>query len=145
MRQIDDLYGPAMARLFNRNDWAFFNGGVYDFFAPQFNDTGTSLGFNGVGMTIEVYNGSPMDRRFARQLGIQWACLWELARNRRRVLRAWHDASVTAVDQGKTGKREPNKRYFMPDLKVRTPVPTGTAPPLLRARHARGPMTRCCS
>ncbi len=123
MRQIDDLYGPAIARLFHRNDWPFFNGGVYDFFAPQFNDTGTSLGFNGVGMTIEVYNGSPMDRRFARQLGIQWACLWQLARNRRRVLRAWHDASVTAVEQGKAGKREPNKRYFMPDLQVRTPVP----------------------
>ncbi len=79
MRQIDDLYGPAMARLFHRNDWPFFNGGIYDFLAPQFNDTGTSLGFNGVGMTLEVYNGSPMDRRFARQLGIQWACLWQLA------------------------------------------------------------------
>ena len=124
MRQIDDLYGPAMARLFHRNDWPFFNGGIYDFLAPQFNDTGTSLGFNGVGMTLEVYNGSPMDRRFARQLGIQWACLWQLARNRRRVLRAWHDASVTAVEQGKAGKLEPNKRYFRPDLKVRTQVPT---------------------
>jgi hypothetical protein len=124
MRQIDDLYGPAMARLFHRNDWPFFNGGIYDFLAPQFNDTGTSLGFGGVGMTLEVYNGSPMDRRFARQLGIQWACLWQLARNRRRVLRAWHDASVTAVEQGKAGKLEPNKRYFRPDLKVRTQVPT---------------------
>lgn len=124
MRQIDDLYGPAMARLFHRNGWPFFNGGIYDFLAPQFNDTGTSLGFGGVGMTLEVYNGSPMDRRFARQLGIQWACLWQLARNRRRVLRAWHDASVTAVEQGKAGKLEPNKRYFRPDLKVRTPVPT---------------------
>lgn len=124
MRQIDDLYGPAMARLFHRNDWPFFNGGIYDFFAPQFNDTGTSLGFNGVGMTLEVYNGAPLDRRFDRQLGIQWACLWQAAKNRRRILRAWHDASVTAVEQGKAGKREPNKRYFMPDLKVRTPVPT---------------------
>ncbi len=123
MRQIDDLYGPAMARLFHRNDWPFFNGGIYDFLAPQFNDTGTALGFNGVGMTIEVYNEAPLDRRFARQLGIQMACLWQAATNRRRILRAWHDASVTAVEQGKAGKREPNKRYFMPDLKVRTPVP----------------------
>ncbi len=40
------------------------------------------------------------------------------------MLRAWHDASVTAVEQGKAGKLEPNKRYFLPDLKVRTPVPT---------------------
>jgi hypothetical protein len=124
MRQIDDLYGPAMARLFHRNDWPFFNGGIYDFLAPQFNDTGASLGFNGVGMTLEVYNGSPLEKRFDRQLGIQWACLWQAAKNRRRILRAWHDASVTAVEQGKAGKLEPNKRYFMPDLKVRTKVPT---------------------
>jgi hypothetical protein len=124
IRQIDDLYGPAMARAHREVDWPFFNGGIYDFLAPQFNDTGTSLGFNGVGMTIEVYSEAAMSKRFERQIGIMWACLWQLANHRRRVLHAWHDASVNAVEQGRAGKREPNKRYFRPDLKVRTFVPT---------------------
>jgi hypothetical protein len=124
MRQIDDIYGPAMARAHREVDWPFFNGGIYDFLAPQFNDTGTALGFSSVGMTIEVYNGATMAKRFERQIGIMWACLWRLAGNRRRVLRAWHAASETALEQGRAGKREPNKRYFRPDLKVRTFVPT---------------------
>jgi len=124
MGQIADLYGPAMERFMHRRGDGFFHGGVYDFFAPQFNDTITSLGFNGVGMTIEVFNGAPLDRRFGRQLGIQWACLWELTNHRKRVLREWHDAGVESVNEGRAGMLEPNKRYFKPYLKVLSPVPT---------------------
>jgi Zinc carboxypeptidase len=121
--QIANLFGPAMARLYRRNDWPFFNGGVYDFFAPQFNDTGTSFGFNSTGMTIEVYNGAPMSARFVRQLSIQWANLWAATTHRRKLLRDVHDAYVLAVQEGKAGVREPNRRYFSPDLQSRSKVP----------------------
>ena len=90
-------------------------------------------------MTLEVYNGSPMDRRFARQLGIQWACLWQLARNRRRVLRAWHDASVTAVEPGQGREARAEQAVLPPRPEGADPGADRAAAPLLRTRHAAHP------
>ncbi len=58
MRWIEDVYGAAISRQFRKEGEVFFHGGIYDFFAPQYNDTGSAFGFGAAGMTIEVYNGA---------------------------------------------------------------------------------------
>ena len=37
---IEDVYGAAISAEFVRQDEDFFHGGIYDFFSPQYNDTG---------------------------------------------------------------------------------------------------------
>ncbi|MGZ8578718.1 MAG: M14 family zinc carboxypeptidase, partial [Actinomycetota bacterium] len=84
---INDVYGPAIAREFERNDWKYFNRGKgYDFFSPIFTDTITSDGFQGAGMTIEVYNGAPIRKRFLRQRAVMWVSLAAAASRKRRIL-----------------------------------------------------------
>ncbi len=54
-------------------------------------------------MTLEVYNGAPLDRRFHRQSTIAWVCLAQAADRKPKILRQWHRSFVTAVDEGRHG------------------------------------------
>lgn len=120
---INDVYGPALGREFNRRTWDFFHRGQgYDFFAPIFTDTATSFGFQGVGMTIEVYNGREVHARYARQLAVMWIGLWEAATHKNRILRGWHAAFVKAVEEGRRGTLQPNRVYER-ENEVLQPVP----------------------
>ena len=86
VRQINDMFGPAFAREFRRNDWKFFNEGYgYDLFAPRFTDTIAVMAYAAAGMTIEVYDGAPLDRRFARHLTVMWSMIATAAANRTRA------------------------------------------------------------
>ncbi|MGZ8570749.1 MAG: M14 family zinc carboxypeptidase, partial [Actinomycetota bacterium] len=121
---INDVYGPAIAREFERNDWKYFNRGKgYDFFSPIFTDTITSDGFQGAGMTIEVYNGAPIRKRFLRQRAVMWVSLAAAASRKRRILQTWHRSFVEAVDQGRRGHLLPNKVFeATSDLRVEVPT-----------------------
>jgi hypothetical protein len=123
MRWMSRIYGKAIARRFRANDWPFFNGGIYDFFSPQYNDTTTTFGFLGTGMTIEVYNGSPLSKRFDRHRTVALTSLWAAATRRPKLLRRWHESYVEATAQGRKGRLEPNRRYFFPDRRIRRTVP----------------------
>ena len=114
MRQINDLFGPAFAREFRRQDWGFFNEGYgYDLFAPRFTDTLAAMAFGGAGMTIEVYDGAPLDRRFARHLTVMWSMLGHRRRQpKRKLLRNLHDSYVHARStRGARRSSQPNRTY----------------------------------
>ena len=112
VRQINDVFGPAFARAFRSRDWPFFNEGYgYDLFAPRFTDTFAVMAYGAAGMTIEVYDGAPLDLRFQRHLTVMWSMLATAAANRRKLLRQLHDTYVTALDEGRRGVLEPNRTY----------------------------------
>jgi len=117
-----DAFGNAFGARFDVEGWDYFHGGVYDFFASQFNDTLVAHGFQGAGMTIEVYNGATLDRRFARHLTVQWVALTMAAQDVPARLTKLHAILAKAVDEGRQGVLEPNHRYFHPDKPVRMPV-----------------------
>ena len=124
MRWIEDVYGAAISRQFRKEGEVFFHGGIYDFFAPQYNDTGSAFGFGAAGMTIEVYNGAPLERRVHRHYTVAMASLWQAANRRASVLRGLHGLFEEALAEGRKGILERNRRYFKPNRPVRTPVPT---------------------
>lgn len=112
VHQINDIFGPAFARQFRRNDWRFFNRGYdYDLFAPRFTDTFDVMAFGGAGMTIEVYDGAPLNRRFPKHLTVMWTMLGTAASNRRKLLRALHRTYVDALSEGRRGVLQPNRTY----------------------------------
>jgi len=112
VRQINDIFGPVFARAFRSRDWKFFNEGYgYDLFAPRFTDTFAVMAYGAAGMTIEVYEGSPLARRFERHLTVMWSMLATAAANRRKLLRQLHDTYVTALEEGRRGQLEPNRTY----------------------------------
>ena len=117
-----DAFGNAFGARFDVEGWDYFHGGVYDFFASQFNDTLVAHGFQGAGMTIEVYNGATLDRRFARHLTVQWVALTMAAQDVPAKLAKLHAILAKAVDEGRRGVLEPNHRYYHPDKPVRMPV-----------------------
>ena len=125
IHDIYEIYGPAIAKEFDRRKWQYFNQGYgYDFFSPIFTDTVTSLGFQGAGMTIEVYDGASIFKRWNHQLTVMWMTLATAAARSRRLHLDRHRASVEAVDQGRKGVLLPN-RVFEPDNSVRVKVPRG--------------------
>ena len=125
VHDIYDIYGPAIAKEFKRRKWDYFNQGYgYDFFSPIFTDTVTSLGFQGSGMTIEVYNGASIFKRWNHQLAVMWITLATAAARSERLLLDRHRASVEAVKQGREGVLLPN-RVYEPDNSVRVKVPRG--------------------
>ena len=75
------------------------------------------------GLTLEVYNEAPLDRRFHRQSTIAWVCLAQAANRKPKILRQWHRSFVTAVDEGRRGVLERNRRYFFLDRPIRRSVP----------------------
>ncbi len=81
------------------------------------------MGFGGAGMTIEVYDGAPLDRRFDRHLTIMWSTLSTAAANKRKLLRDLHHLYVDAVDEGRRGQLQPNRTYEPHSRPVRD-VPT---------------------
>lgn len=112
VRQINDTFGPAYAREFRRNGWAFFNRGYgYDLFAPRFTDTFAVMAYGAAGMTIEVYDGGPLHKRFDRQLTVMWSMLATAAGDRRKLLRQLHDTYVSAMQEGRRGQLQPNRTY----------------------------------
>lgn len=112
VRQINDIFGPAFAREFRSRDWKFFNRGYgYDLFAPRFTDTFAVMAYGAAGMTIEVYEDAPLDRRFQRHLTVMWSMLATAAANRRKLLRQLHDTYVSALAEGRRGQLEPNRTY----------------------------------
>jgi zinc carboxypeptidase len=120
---INDVYGPAIAAEFDRTGWDYFNRGQgYDFFSPIFTDTCTSFGFQGVGMTVEVYNDADLFKRYVRHLHVMWVSLATAASRKNRILRGWHDAFVDAVEEGRRGILQPNRVYEAQN-DVREPVP----------------------
>jgi hypothetical protein len=121
IRWINDL-GNAFGAEYDEQGLGYFHGNVYDFFASQFNDTLAAHGFQGAGMTIEVYNAATLDKRFERQLVVQWVGLTMAARNVPAKLAKLHDIFDKAVEQGRAGTLEPNHRYYRPDKEVHTRV-----------------------
>lgn len=118
---IDEL-GNAVGARFDAQGMGYFHGNVYDFFASQFNDTLAAHGFQGAGMTIEVYNGATLDKRFARHITVQWVALTMAAKRVPAKLAALHGIFVKALQEGRDGVLERNHRYFRPDKEVRRPV-----------------------
>ena len=125
-RQIHDIYnvyGPVMAKEFQRRGWHYFNQGYgYDFFSPIFTDTLTSFGFQGAGMTVEVYDGAPIYQRWNRHHTVMWVTLAAAAARRRTLHLDRHTASVEAAQQGRKGDLLPN-RVYEPENNVRVKVP----------------------
>lgn len=121
---INDIYGPAIAAEFERRGWDYFNRGQgYDFFAPIFTDTLTSFGFQGTGMTIEIYNGAPIRKRFVRQRSVMWVTLAAAAARKERIFRSWHRSFVEAVEEGTRGELQRNVVFEEP-YEVRVQPPT---------------------
>ena len=95
--------------------------------APQFNDTGATLGMGAAGLTLEVYNGAPLDRRFHRQSTIAWVCLAQAATASRRscgngtgrssprstkgAAASWSGTGATSSVTARSARRFPVHRY----------------------------------
>jgi hypothetical protein len=123
---INDDYGRAFSSEFKRQQWGFFHGKIYDFFSPEYNDTVTSNGFQGAGMTIEVPDYKPLELRFSRHYTVDWVAMSQAAVNKEAILRQQHRAFVEAVEQGRRGVLEPNERVFHPRKPTKTEVPDRT-------------------
>ena len=121
IRWINNL-GNAFGAEFDDRGMGYFHGNVYDFFASQFNDTLAAHGFQGAGMTIEVYNGATLDKRFERHLVVQWVALTMAAQDVPAKLEKLHAIFAKAVEEGRDGTLEPNRRYYRPDKEVHTRV-----------------------
>ncbi|HEV7934762.1 MAG TPA: M14 family zinc carboxypeptidase [Actinomadura sp.] len=119
---INNLYGAPMAAEFGRRGIPFFNRDVYDLFYMGYGDTVPIAAFNAAGMTFEKGGDSPYPARAQEQYLTQWVSLSSAAANREKILREWHQMSVEAYRQGKTGELEPNRVYNPPNQVV-TPVP----------------------
>jgi hypothetical protein len=124
---IDELYGPALADEFEARDWGYFNRGGYDLFLPAYGDAVPAVGFQAAGITLETYNGAPIDLRVEKNAVEFWTLLSEAALHRAELLTGQHDAYVEAVREGERGLLEPNDVYApgnvllapVPDLRVR--------------------------
>lgn len=110
--EINEMYAPALADLFVKRDWGFFNGNGYDFFAPIYGDSVPAFGFQAAGITLEQNNGSPLDVRMEKCRDEFWVLLSEGALSSADILIAQHDAYVDAVAQGEAGTLEPNGVYY---------------------------------
>lgn len=123
VRSINDVFAPAFARTFRGEGWKYFNRGYgYDLFAPRFTDTLAIMGFGSVGMTLEHYNGAPLDVRYTKHLTEMWLTLATAARHKRKLLRGLHREYVDALAEGRRGQLEPNRTYE-PGSRSRVRVP----------------------
>jgi len=125
---INELYGPALAAEFEARDWGFFNHNGYDLFAPIYGDTVPVIGFQAAGMTVETYNGAPIDLRVEKNRVAFWVLLSQAALHREELLVDQHEAYVDALRQGRRGTLEANV--------IQAPGSTQIAEvPALRVRH----------
>ncbi|MGH2788306.1 MAG: M14 family zinc carboxypeptidase [Actinomycetota bacterium] len=119
---INNTYGAAMAREFERQGIPYFNRDIYDLFYMGYGDTVPSTGFISAGMTFEKSSGDPIEQRTYEQYVTQWISLSQGARHRKSILTRWHNAWVEAFEQGVAGRLEPNK-IINPGNEVETEVP----------------------
>lgn len=127
IRWIDDVYGAAMARTFDRFGIDFFNRGPYDFFAMIYGDTVPTSGFLGAGITLEKGGDSPISVRTREQYLAIWSSFSAGARQHEKLLRGISASTRQAYQQGVEGRLEPNQVYNpgndvtneVPDIRVR--------------------------
>ncbi|HEY2803704.1 MAG TPA: M14 family zinc carboxypeptidase, partial [Actinomycetota bacterium] len=122
-RWINDVFGRALSTAFRNEHFAYFHGKVYDFFAPEYNDTVSSNGFQAAGLTIEVNQDRPLKQRFSRHYTVDIVAAHRAALTKRDLHTGRHAAFVTAVEEGRAGHLEPNKRIFHPNKPVQEEVP----------------------
>jgi len=122
VRWINDLYGAAMMREFNRQEIPFFNYDIYDLLYMGYGDTVPTTGFLGAGMTFEKNNADPISQRLHEQYVAVWTSLTALSRNKERVLNGWAASHRQAYRQGVRGHLEPN-RVWAPGNEVEAQVP----------------------
>ena len=137
---IYDIYGPAIAKEFERQGVDYFNQGYgYDFFSPIFTDTVHVVRLPGrAGMTVEVYN----ERRIYRRVesASRPSCG---SRSRRQRTDAAAPSStgtgpsVEAVEQGREGDLC-RTASTSADRHVRVPVPNHAGAALLHPRRRAG-------
>ena len=120
---INDVFGRSFSTAYKREHFAFFHGKVYDFFSPEYNDTVSANGFQAAGMTIECNQDRPLNQRFARHYTVDIVAAHRGALTKTEILRGQHAAYVTAVEEGRAGKLEPNRRIFHPRKPVQERVP----------------------
>jgi hypothetical protein len=120
---INDVFGRAFSTAYKRERFAFFHGKVYDFFSPEYNDTVSTNGFQAAGMTIEQNQNRPLTQRFVRHYTVDIVAAHRGALTKSEILRGQHAAYVTAVEEGRHGKLEPNRRIFHPRKPVQEQVP----------------------
>jgi Zinc carboxypeptidase len=105
----DHLYGDALAAEFNRQHIQFFTNKVFDFFAMVYGDLVPAMAFSAAGMTFEKSSFDSIDQRTYEHYVTHWVSLSQGALNREEILSDWHDAWVTAFEQGLAGRLEPNE------------------------------------
>jgi Zinc carboxypeptidase len=120
---INDVFGRAFSTAYKQEHFAFFHGKVYDFFSPEYNDTVSTNGFQAAGMTIEQNQNRPLAQRFVRHYTVDIVAAHRGALTKSEILRGQHAAYVTAVEEGRQGKLEPNRRIFHPRKPVQEQVP----------------------
>ena len=74
-------------------------------------------------MTVEVYNGASIYRRWNQHHAVMWVTLATAAARSRKLHLDRHTASVEAVQQGRKGDLLPNRVYER-DNRVRVEVPS---------------------
>ena len=119
---INELYGPAMAAEFDRQQIPYFTGATFDLFYAGYGDTAPTLGWNSAGMTFEQGSASPFDVKVYNQWLASWMSASAAGMQRRRVLADWHGAYVEAAAQGRAGQLQPNQ-VFNPGNEVEFEVP----------------------
>ncbi len=122
IRWIDDLFGGAMARTFDRRDVDYFNQDVYDLLYMGYGDTVPTTGYLGAGMTLEKGGDSPIRVRTREQYLAIWSSLVAGGRQHERLLRGLGASTREAYRQGLRGELEPN-RIYNPGNEVETEVP----------------------
>lgn len=119
---INNVYGAAMAREFDRQGIPYFNRSIYDMFYMGYGDTVPANGFLAAGMTFEKDAYDSIKRRTYEQYVAQWASLSAGAKDKEEILSGWASAYREAYRQGVRGKLEPNE-VINPGNEVQAEVP----------------------
>jgi len=119
---INNVYGAAMAREFDRQDIPYFNRSIYDMFYMGYGDTVPAVGFGAAGMTFEKDAYDSIKRRTYEQYVAQWASLSAGAKGKDEILSGWASSFREAYRQGVRGQLEPNQ-VINPGNEVQTEVP----------------------
>ena len=114
---INDLYSPAIAGEFDREEIKFFHGAPYDFFATIFGDTVPTRGFHAAGMTFEKANFEAISVRFHEHFTSMWASLAAGARPDRScaagTTRTWRPTR-RASTAGSSPTRSSSRAHALP-------------------------------
>ena len=119
---IDNVYGGAMARSFDRRGIDYFNTDVYDLLYMGYGDTVPTTGFLGAGLTLEKGGDSPYDVRVKEQYLAIWSSVVAGGKAHERIQRGIGASTRQAYRQGLAGRLEPNVVYN-PGNQVETQVP----------------------